>query len=111
MDKFKAQVTEEGFQIFLNISVELTGFEREDLLATGMIEQYYYTIMKEPDPDMVGAFFLTCQSILEESPDAILKRINTELMPTQAYNNLGQRIIRLWYTGTWDFTQGEGKKP
>jgi arsenate reductase-like glutaredoxin family protein len=100
----RIDVTEEGFYIFLDISVFLTGFGRNELLATGMHETYYYTIMKEPDQDNVRAFFNKAESLMKKygkDEKKLIKEIANELIPESQYQELAKRIILLWYTGIW----------
>jgi hypothetical protein len=103
-ESIKGEVTEKDFNTFLDISVYLTGFSINDLLATGMPETYYYTIMKEADQKNVRKFFEDAQSIMNNSKDNkdLLKRqIAERLIPAEKYVDLAKRIILLWYTGIW----------
>jgi hypothetical protein len=100
----KVEVTEKAYQTFLDISVHLTGFGKNELLATGMHETYYYTIMKEPDQDNVRAFFKEAQKIMDTHGDnevELNKQIAEHLIPTIKYVELAKRIILVWYTGIW----------
>jgi hypothetical protein len=100
----KIEITEKNFYVFLKISEYLTGFKENDLLATGMHETYYYTLMKEPDQDTVNAFFDETDMILKESGNdetELLKQIGSRLIPDFHYFGLARRIILLWYTGIW----------
>lgn len=114
MDKTsRANVTEEGFYTFLKISVHLTGFGENELLATGMHETYYFTIMKEPDQDTVRAFFDTAQSILDDNAgnaNQLKKEIGARLIPDSEFGGLAKKIILMWYTGIWTITTNDGPK-
>jgi len=115
-ESLKIEVTEIGFQTFLEISVYLTGFTKNELLATGMHETYYYTIMKEPDQDNVREFFKEAQSILDEyggDENRLNEQIGARLIPPEKYIEMAKRIMLLWYTGIWttiNIVKGE-KKP
>lgn len=103
-DTLKIEITEIAYQTFLDISVLLTGFRKNELLATGMPETYYYTIMKEPDQDNVRLFFNEAQQIMNEHrnhEDRLHSAIAQQLIPTEKYLELAKRIILLWYTGIW----------
>jgi hypothetical protein len=103
-ESLKVEVTEIAFQTFLDISVYLTGFNKNELLATGMHETYYYTIMKEPDQDNVRAFFKEAQKIMDEfgaNETQLNEEIAKRLIPTNNYFELAKRIILVWYTGIW----------
>lgn len=99
-----SEVTEKDFSTFLDISFYLTGFHQNELLATGMPETYYYTIMQEPDQDTVRAFFNDAQSILSDNKGnetQIIAEVGRRLIPSSQYDELAKRIIMLWYTGMW----------
>jgi hypothetical protein len=103
-ESLKVEVTEMDYQTFLDISVRLTGFNKNELLATGMPETYYYAIMKEADQDNVRAFFKEAQKIMNEYGDNetnLNGQICHQLIPSAKYYELAKRIILLWYTGIW----------
>jgi hypothetical protein len=100
----KTEVTELAYLTFLDISVHLTGYKKNELLATGMHETYYYTIMKEADQDNVRAFFKEAQAIMDEfgkNIDQMNEEIAKRLFPADKYLELARRIILMWYTGIW----------
>ena len=100
----KTEVTELAYLTFLDISVHLTGYKKNELLATGMHETYYYTIMKEADQDNVRAFFKEAQAIMDEfgkNIDQLNEEIAKRLFPADKFLELARRIIMLWYTGIW----------
>ena len=107
-NSLKIAVTEKAYEIFLDISVHLTGFNRNDLLATGMPETYYYTIMKDSDQDNVRAFFKEAKKIIDANygndETELNKQIAERLIPATKYFNLAKRIIMVWYTGIWSPT-------
>jgi hypothetical protein len=100
----KSPILDPDYQTFLDISVELTGFGKKELSATGMPETYYFTIMKDYDQDEVRAFFKEAQSILNQydgNPTGLELGIRQRLFPRSTFKRLAQRIILLWYTGIW----------
>jgi hypothetical protein len=98
--------------VFLALSSHLTGFSQVELKSTGMLETYYFTLMKEDDQEGVRGFFRTAKQILE-SGDTVQEIKETFIdLPVAAagsnppfdqmpYQGLAQRIILLWYTGIW----------
>jgi hypothetical protein len=103
-ESLKVEVTEMDYQTFLDISVHLTGFNKNELLATGMPETYYYTIMKETDQDNVRAFFKQAKDLIDKygsGDNELNKQISQHLLPVENFLELGRRIILLWYTGIW----------
>jgi len=98
----KSEITDQN--TFLSISIHLTGFTALELLSTGLLPFYYYTLTKEPDQECIKRFFVEAQSILKEAAgdDALIgQAISKCLLAGNAYNQLAQRIILLWYTGVW----------
>lgn len=105
-------ITDPDFRSFLEISVYLTGFTKIELISTGMLETYFFTIMKEQDQDNARLFFKKAAQIVQlKKLVAIEKAITAELMPAlgaeeikykdQPYEGLARRIILLWYEATW----------
>lgn len=103
-------------ELFLEISALLTGFNKTELLGTGMVDIYYNCVAKVPqnlfysDKDKaantinVGFFFREVSDIFENSKgnsEKILQAIANRLMPSSAYGGLAQSIVQLWYTGSW----------
>jgi hypothetical protein len=98
--------------VFLALSSHLTGFSEVELQGTGMLETYYFTLMKEHDQEGVRGFFQKVKQILLSGnivpkiketfidlPDvAAGSNFSYDQMP---YQGLARRIILLWYTGIW----------
>jgi hypothetical protein len=115
-------ITEPDYYTFLEISTHLTGFTQVELQSTGMREDYYYSIMKEPDHDTTRLFFKKTKEILRlGTKKKIQQAIAADLISplgkkpgaapdyaTLPYLGLAPRIIVLWYTGKW--TSFNGKK-
>lgn len=98
--------------VFLQLSVELTGFSGEDLQGTGMLASYYNVLMKEQDQDAIRTFFEKARMVLAsrdkpaEIKAAFIDTPATAPQPGTTYDQmlfegLAQRIILLWYTGIW----------
>ena len=98
--------------VFLQLSVELTGFSEEDLQGTGMLATYYNVLMKEQDQDAIRAFFEKVRMVLAsgdktaEIKAAFIDLPATATQPGTPYDQmhfegLAPRIILLWYTGIW----------
>lgn len=97
-----------GEEIFLRISVHLTGFERVDLQATGMLEAYYKKTLDESlktnDGAMLQSFLTEAEKILDNhagNDKSIANEIGANLIPYAKFNTLIKNIITLWYTGNW----------
>lgn len=91
-------------ELFLYISVYLTGFERVELEGTGMVEQYFSTISKESSTENLNYFFSEIDSMVlqaQGNEDKLLALIASNLMPNSSYQGLAKNIIYMWYTGQW----------
>lgn len=93
-----------GAEIFLNISVHLTGFNEMDLLGTGMLETYYHAFEKNNDPGTAQSFLAEAEKILKENKgdeQGIADGIVNNLIASASFGALTKNIITLWYTGDW----------
>lgn len=96
--------TKHETDIFLEISVHLTGYSEMELLGTGMLEPYFNVVMNKNSIAVVESFLTASEGILRRNKGD-LKKINEEilaqLMPDALYNGLAQNIITMWYMGNW----------
>ena len=89
-------------ELFLKISVHLTGFSEIELRSTGMVEKYFDIVTKKEDPINVKSFFAEVRLVIDTKPASqITTAIGTRLVPDSKYYGLAKRIILLWYTGIW----------
>jgi hypothetical protein len=87
---------------FIQISVELTGFSEIELLATGMLGDYYGLIVDNRDEIDLTAFFDEVKMILaigRYDPGVANKLIGENLIPDSQYGGLAKKIILMWYSG------------
>ena len=90
--------------LFLEISVYLTGFDEAELQGTGMVETYYQAVLSNNTKPDIEYFFEMVATLLKENKgneDAVNKAIGINLMPASAYNGMAMNIINMWYTGNW----------
>ena len=89
---------------FLDISVFLTGFNKMELLGTGMLETYFNVVMNMNNVALVESFLAESEKILAKN-QGNAEKINNEilhkLMPDSLYNGLAKNIITMWYMGNW----------
>lgn len=98
-------------QRFLDISVALTGFSEMELLGTGMLDEYYTTLVENTNPAVLEAFLAESDKILKANAgnaNARDKAIGTKLLPPTAgkddvspYDGIASAIISMWYLGNW----------
>ena len=87
--------------IFIDISVYLTGFDKVDLLGTGMAEAYYNALDDKyaNQPGLFESFFKIANSILTENEtNSINTQITDKLLDTK-FKDLSNNIISVWYMG------------
>ena len=88
--------------VFLEISVHLTGFSKNELLGTGMLETYFNTVASNTNPQVVQLFYNEARRILRlRNEDKITTEINLNLIPDSAYRGLAKNIITMWYMSNW----------
>lgn len=91
-------------KLFLEVSALLTGFNETELKATGMLESYYNTILKNTDGNDIDYFFLDVNALLSDparTEESIETALSTQFIPSSYYGGLAKNIIALWYTGNW----------
>jgi hypothetical protein len=91
-------------KVFLDISVQLTGFSELELLGTGMLQTYFNVMMNKNNMTVVVAFLAEAESILKKNKDnagALKNDILNNLMPDNLYSGLAKNIITMWYMGSW----------
>lgn len=93
----------EDLKLFLDISVQLTGFTESELKGTGMLDTYYNTLLQNTVEEDINFFFQRVKSILKapkQTQAGIEEAISTQLIPNSEYGALAKNIIMLWYTGS-----------
>ncbi|WP_406276914.1 hypothetical protein OH799_07015 [Nocardia sp. NBC_00881] len=84
-------------QIFTDLSVALTGFDRAELGATGLLDTYYDTLVGIIGEREAGHLFRDAGDALAQDRKALeLKVIHAE-----RYRPVVLSLIKLWYLGRW----------
>jgi hypothetical protein len=111
--KLRPNSTDADLSLFLTLSSELVGYPEVELEGIGMLEEYYFTLMKEQDQDGIRLFFEKARQILKGGNDRHreIKKAFIDLPDTTTgpdipfdemrYQGLAPRIILLWYSGVW----------
>lgn len=84
-------------QIFTDISVALTGFDRAELSGTGMIEKYYDTLRRMIGEREAGQFFRCAEEALGKDSAEFEKAV----IESERFGPVAIGLIKLWYLGTW----------
>ena len=80
-------------QRFLDVSAQLTGFARFDLVGTGMAETYFHAVDAAEAEGGIDQLLAAWPSDVGAPPAAVLDD------PT--LGALARNLILLWYCGTW----------
>jgi hypothetical protein len=107
-------VSSDRSERFINLSALLTGFERAQLLGTGVADQYLRTL-EEVVCDQVLDDLLHAYERLptgEQSEAAV----RSEILDDADRGPVARNLITLWYSGTWralpdDWRRAHGASP
>jgi len=77
-------------QIFIDLSVALTGFTEAELKSTGLVELYFDELALVVGYEIRGRFLEAAAG----APDAVMQNGNL-------WQPLAQNLLRLWYLGQW----------
>lgn len=89
---------------FLALSVELTGYERTDLLGTGLAETYYQTFTGIVSPAICEALWEVVAAIIARDSgdeEKLIAAIRSEILASPLFGPLAANIIQMWYIGSW----------
>lgn len=92
------------YDVFMSISAATTGFEVSELHSTGMGQAYYKHILNSIEEATFIQFLNVSGEILEASysESQLNIAIAEELVAHQGMNELLDKVITMWYLGTWD---------
>lgn len=92
-------------EAFLSLSIYLTGFDRIELMGTGMLEEYYQFLLGNIDqvnPLRLWTITKKLDGLVASKDDgAVSAEIQRSLMDDPELGPIAKNIIRLWYTGSW----------
>jgi hypothetical protein len=93
-----------SIESFLSLSVHLTGFQRVELVATGMLEEYFQFLLANVEHEAVQQLWAIAARVdklaAANNPASLIAVIQHALTDP----NLGpiaKNVMRLWYTGSW----------
>lgn len=92
------------FDVFMSVSEAITGFSANELQATGLAETYYTYILGHLDAATFVEFLTVSKNVFESSftKDQLNNAIGSEIMADPGMNDMAQKIITMWYLGTWE---------
>ncbi len=91
-------------QIFTDLSVELTGFDRAELAGTGMIDKYYDTLLRMIGEREAGQLFRFADEALttdrkKQKNDG--EAFREAVVNSPRFGSVAVSLIKLWYLGLW----------
>lgn len=92
----------EDKEAFYALSCELTGFTLVELEGTGVGDAYFDEVCKNIGPDVLADLLRIWREVERDLPDE--KRgpaITDRIFGDPALCDAAERIIMLWYTGSW----------
>lgn len=92
------------FEYFLALSVVLTGFDRVELLGSGVAEEYYQQITDIVGKETCQELLTTAANILKhcvDNEEALEIALRREILANVKFGPIAKNIIQLWYLGSW----------
>lgn len=86
-------------QIFLELSVELTGFDRAELAGTGMVDTYYDTLLRMIGEREAGQLFRYASEALDSDREGTA--LKAAVIDSARFGPVAVNLIKLWYLGVW----------
>jgi hypothetical protein len=98
-------------ELFLALCVELTGFARVELYATGLCDPYFETAKANIGPKTFDVLIALAADLAKREPADRLAALEERVYRVDGVRSAAHRIILLWYTGTWFDTLPFGGAP
>lgn len=92
------------FDVFMSISAVTVGFDVNELQSTGLGQTYYRHILDSVEEATFIQFLNISAEILESSHslNQLNSKISEKIIAHHGMNELLQKVITMWYLGTWD---------
>lgn len=90
-----------SLQQFLSLSAELTGFDKTELLGTGLAEEYYQQVVSAIGEAISHELWSIAQNLTKHTGADLDDMIRLELMGSPKFGPIARNIIQLWYWGSW----------
>ncbi|WP_431683035.1 hypothetical protein [Kitasatospora sp. KL5] len=89
-------------QIFTELSVALTGFNRAELAGTGLIETYYTTLLRIIGEREAGHLFAAAaEALAADRKNHDGEALRRQVVENPRYSPVVVSLIKLWYLGSW----------
>lgn len=97
--------TQKDYEVFLQLSAVVTGYQRIDLLGTGVSWDYYTSFCSIVGNSISDELWKKAASLFKRyksSEKKLDKAIRIELLSDNKFGPLVRNLIKLWYLGQWD---------
>lgn len=94
--------TEESLELFLSLSISVTGFDRVDLLGTGLAQEYYEQVVNAAGSTISQELRAVVQNLPRRTDNELETAIRQDLLSSPKFGPVVRNIIQLWYEGTWN---------
>ncbi|MFJ4619940.1 hypothetical protein [Streptomyces sp. NPDC088812] len=89
-------------QIFTDLSVALTGFDRAELAGTGLIGTYYDTLLRIiGEPETGRLLWAAAEALETDRRDGGREALEAEVIDSPRFGPVAVSLIKLWYLGVW----------
>ena len=89
-------------ELFLSLSVSVTGFDRVDLLGTGLAQEYYEQVVNAAGRTISQELWAAVQNLPRRTHNELETAIRQDLLSSPKFGPIVRNIIQLWYDGTWN---------
>lgn len=92
----------EKLDLFLDVSAAITGFERIELVSTGMAYEYLETVEKNIGPKIDEELFFALYEMFRSGQEVVEERLRIDLFSNPKLGPILRAMIKLWYLGQWE---------
>ena len=99
---------------FLRLSAALTGFDRVELLGTGMVPRYYHELTRIIGAQQVGALLAAAGRVESGHPasgEDFDRAFRERILDDNRFGPVARRVVTMWYIGRGRSCPGSGATP
>jgi len=90
------------FDLFLAMSIDLTGFTSFALQGTGLAQSYMATAVKMVGEPILNELLRAHSKIAAGAPTTRDTEIRRQIMGDEKLGPVARNIIKMWYIGIWE---------
>jgi hypothetical protein len=94
----------DAMDAFLRLSAALTGFDRVELLGTGMVPRYYDELTRIIGAQEVGALLAAASRVESGHPasgEDFDRVFRERILDDNRFGPVARRVVTMWYIGSW----------